>query len=312
MKRVTEALLVLGGRGFAGQHFVEAANGSRFQILPTSRRGDESYVSCDLLDPASITEVVRSVRPKFIVNLAGAASGAKSLRDPAGTFAVNAVGVVNLLDTVARHAPDAHTLCVSSGDIYGTLEEGKLPAREHYVPRPHNPYGTSKAAMELVCDQYARTAGLRITVVRAFNHTGPGQSPVFAASSFARQIAMAEKGGADAVTLKTGNLALIRDFSDVRDIVRAYLAIAEQELTGLFNACSTRGMTLLSIVDGLRAATTLPVHVQTQPHRLRHGEPAVLYGANDRLRAATGWQPNIPISTTLADLLDWWRERPDG
>jgi GDP-4-dehydro-6-deoxy-D-mannose reductase len=308
---MSDTLLILGAGGFAGRHFVEAAIASRFEIVPTSRRGDATHASCDLLDPASIAKVVQSAAPTAIVNLAGAASAAKSFRDPSRAFQVNCVGVLNLLDAVAHHAAESHVLCVSSGDVYGDVDERELPAREPYPLRPLSPYATSKAAMELICDQYARTAGLRIAIVRAFNHTGPGQSPAFAASSFARQIAFAERAGAAAVTLKTGNLDLVRDFSDVRDIVRAYLQIAEAELTGVFNACSARGTALISLVDSLRAATGLSVHVQIDQERLRPGEVPVLYGSGERLQEQIGWSAEIPISRTLADLLGWWRERTE-
>ena len=177
---------------------------------------------------------------------------------------------------------------------------------------PLSPYGTSKAAMELICGQYVRTPGLRIAVIRAFNHIGPGQSARFAASSFAEQISAAERQGNDTATIATGNLELIRDFTDVRDTVQAYLRVCEQGCPGTFNACSGHGIPLTVIVDNLQAATTLRVVARADPNRSRQREVQTMYGTYERLHSATGWRPEIPITQTLGDLLDWWRERHAG
>jgi GDP-4-dehydro-6-deoxy-D-mannose reductase len=306
---MTRTVMVIGGTGFAGRHFVAAANGADLGVTTASRRRGQADLVCDLLDPASIEAALRSSSPDVVLNLAGAASVALSFHDPATTFRVNALGTLNLLEACTRVAPRAHLVCVSSGEVYGTVPESELPATERRQPRPVNPYATSKASMELVCEQYRGTTELRVAVVRAFNHTGPGQSDVFAASSFARQIAEGERDGRASVTLRTGNLDVERDFSDVRDIVRAYLMVVEQELTGTFNACSGEPTRLRHLVDHLAAATQLPVEIRVQSDRMRPGESPIMYGSAERLRESTGWIPEIPLRTTIADLLEWWRQR---
>jgi GDP-4-dehydro-6-deoxy-D-mannose reductase len=302
-------VMVIGETGFAGRHFRSAATDAGHRVVGTSRRPGETDLVCDVLDPRSIERALEAASPDAVLNLAGAASVAASFRDPAATFEVNAIGTLNLLEAAARVAPSAHVVSVSSGEVYGRVPESELPVTEQCSPRPVSPYGTSKGSMELICDQYRRTTELDVAIVRAFNHTGPGQSDAFAASTFARQVAEAERDGQDVVTLRTGNLDVERDFSDVRDVVGAYRAIVDSGLTGTFNACSGRPTPLRQIVDLLEAETPLPIEREVDRDRLRPGEPAVLYGSAQRLQEATGWRPEIPLRKTVADLLGWWRER---
>jgi GDP-4-dehydro-6-deoxy-D-mannose reductase len=302
-------VLLFGATGFAGSHFRRATEEAGFEVVGASRRTGSAEVTCDLLDAASVDAAVRDVGPERIVNLAGAASVAASFRQPARTFQVNATGVLNLLEATAKHASHVHLLCVSSGDVYGAVDEERLPITESEPLAPVSPYGSSKSAMELLCGQYERSAGLAIGILRAFNHTGPGQSDDFAASSFARQVAEAERDGADEVVLRTGDLSVARDFSDVRDVAVAYRGVVEQELTGTFNACSGRPTRVGELVDHLRAATSIPVSAVTDPERLRAAEVPVLYGSPAHLRDATGWQARTQLAQTMGDLLEWWRRK---
>ncbi len=305
-------VLVLGSTGFAGGHFVAAARDGGLDVVTAARSEGAADLVCDLLDPESLASALAEASPDAVVNLAGAASVGRSWAEPAAAFAVNAAGALNLLEAVATVAPDAHVLCVSSGEVYGAPGQDELPLDEGAPVAPVNPYGTSKAAMELVCGQYARSAGLRVAVMRAFNHLGPGQSDAFAASSFARQIATAEAEVGDRVELRTGDLAPERDFSDVRDIVRAYLLVLERELTGTFNVCRGEATRLEAVVDELGRQSRLEVDVRVEAERLRPDEAPRVFGSSERLREATGWRPQIPLERTLADLLDWWREGSIG
>jgi GDP-4-dehydro-6-deoxy-D-mannose reductase len=302
-------VLLVGATGFAGRHMRSAATEAGFDVVGTSRRPGACEVVCDLLDPASVDRAVKSAAPVRVVNLAGVASVSRSFREPAEAFRANALGTVNLLDAVARHATDAHVLCVSSGEVYGDVPASALPVTEERPPHPTSPYAVSKAAMELACDQYRISGGLRVAVARAFNHTGPGQSDSFVASSFARQVAEAEHGGQDVVILRTGDLSPTRDFSDVRDIARAYQLILEREIVGTFNVCSGRGTPLQQLVDLLGNATSLSIRTTVDASRVRPADPSVLYGSPQRLREETGWEARIPLAETLCDLLGWWRER---
>jgi GDP-4-dehydro-6-deoxy-D-mannose reductase len=307
---LTRTLLLIGADGFAGRHFRRAAEEGGFDVAPATRNGDGLRV--DLLERSTIDAALAEAEPDLVVNLAGSASVAASFGDPAAAFAVNALGTVNLLAAVGAGRPGSHVLCVSSGEVYGLPESGDLPFTEDAPPRPLSPYGASKAAMEVVCGQHARGEGLRVAVMRAFNHTGPGQSATFAASSFARQVAEAEARGEDRLALRTGNVDVERDFSDVRDVAAAYGRACDSELEGTFNVCSGRPSPVRSIIDHLAAASALELTVEVDPARVRDGEAPQVYGSHDRLTEATGWKPEIPLERTVADLLDWWRERAEG
>jgi GDP-4-dehydro-6-deoxy-D-mannose reductase len=300
-------MLLIGARGFAGAHVREAAESAGLRVLAAGREPGAGELRCDLLDPASVDSCVETAGPDLVVNMAGAASVAASWERPGEAFAVNAGGVLNLLEAVARHAPAAHLLCVSSAEVYGEPSEEKLPFGEELALEPVTPYGASKAAMEVLCDSYARGRGLRIATIRAFNQLGPGQSPTFVASGFARQIAAAEAAGADRVELAVGNLAAARDFTDVRDTARAFVAVSQQRLTGAYNLCSGAPLKLEALVEEMAKATPLPLEVVPDPSLTRPADPSVVYGNPARLREAIGWAPEIPLSQSVADLLDWWR-----
>jgi GDP-4-dehydro-6-deoxy-D-mannose reductase len=304
---LAKTILLIGASGFAGGHFREIATAAGLEVASAARHDQPLRV--DLLEPDTIAAAIREAEPDAVVNLAGSASVAASFSDPAGAFAVNALGTVHLLDVVAAERPDAYVLCVSSGEVYGPPEPGELPFREDREPRPLSPYGASKAAMEVVCDQRARCDGMRIGIVRAFNHTGPGQSDSFAASSFARQVAEAERDGRERAVLSAGNLNVERDFSDVRDVAAAYVALCEPGVSGTFNACSGRAVAVRELVDRIADASPLEVVVETDPERVREGEAPTAFGSYEKLRAETGWGPRIPLERTARDLLEWWRDR---
>jgi GDP-4-dehydro-6-deoxy-D-mannose reductase len=302
------ALLLLGAGGFAGAHFARAADAAGFDVVRAGHR-TALDLQVDLLDPPSIERALEDCNPDAIANLAGASSVSASFRDPKRAFEVNAMGVLNLLEAAAERTPGAHITCISSGDIYGSVPVAELPLTEDRLVAPISPYGASKAAMEAVCGFYERARGLRLAVIRSFNHTGPGQSAAFAASSFARQVAEAELEGATEVALRVGDLAIERDFSDVRDIARAYVEVIRREVTGTYNAASGTPTRIGALVEQLGAATELTIRRTEDPGRLRKVDAPILYGSPKRLREATGWRAAIPLSTTMRDLLDWWRDR---
>jgi GDP-4-dehydro-6-deoxy-D-mannose reductase len=301
-------LLLIGARGFAGTHVRESAEGAGMRVFGASRDARPPDLACDLLNPASVESALDAAGPDLVVNMAGVASVGGSWRQPAETFAVNAVGVLNLLEAIATRTPHAHLLCVSSAEVYGEVEPTQLPLTEEDPLRPVSPYGSSKAAMELLCGQYTRSHGVRVAVVRAFNQLGPGQSETFVAAGFARQIAAAELRDEDEVTLTVGNLSVARDFIDIRDAAGAYAAIAERELTGTYNLCSGTAVKIETLVDHMRSATMLEVRAVPDPELSRRIDPPLVYGSAERLSAAIGgWQLQIPLERSVVDLLDSWR-----
>jgi len=302
----TRTMLVVGAGGFVGSHLARAAADADLRLVAAARQGGADVLACDLLDPESVAACVATARPDLVVNAAGAASVGRSWERPGETFAVNANGALNLLEAVARRAPAAHVLCLSSADVYGSRGEGTLLSEE-LEPRPVTPYGASKAALEVLCGQYARGRGLRVAVARAFNLIGPGQSPAFAVAGFARRVAEAERAGEAGVELALGNPAAVRDFTDVRDGGRALLELSRREVEGTFNLCSGTGTTIAALVEQLSRAARLPVTVRQDPSLARPADPPALVGDPRSLRAATGFAPATPLSQTLADLLDHWR-----
>jgi GDP-4-dehydro-6-deoxy-D-mannose reductase len=192
----------------------------------------------------------------------------------------------------------------SSGEVYGPPE--RLPVTESDPMRPQNPYAVSKAACELLGAQQADSRGLRVVRLRAFNHAGPGQSGDYVVASLTHQVAVAEAEGRDAVVLRTGNIELARDFTDVRDVVRAYADAVALD-PGAYNVCSGRAIAIREVIDTLRARARIDVRQEVDPARLRPHEVKEIRGSAQLLEEATGWRPRIPFEQTVADALDHWR-----
>jgi len=219
---------------------------------------------------------------------------------------------VHLLDALRRSAPRARVLVVGSADEYGIVAPEELPLREQRPPRPASPYAVSKLAQALLALQYDEPGGLSVVVTRTFPHSGPGRGAAFAESSFARQIAEIE-AGRRAPALEVGNLEAIRDFTDVRDVVRAYWLLLERgRAREVYNVCSGRGRRLRELLDCLVRLAGVEVEVRVDAARLRPLDLPALVGDPGKLQADTGWRPSIPLETTLRDLLEDWRRRVAG
>lgn len=307
----SRTMLLLGAGGFLGAHLLEAAEAAGFDVVPAGREAGTRPTACDLLDPNALSACLDAVRPALIVNAAGAASVGRSWEQPAETFAVNATGVLNLLDAVVRRTPTAHVLCLSSADVYGAPGADALPLKEELVPSPVTPYGASKVAMEVLCGQYARGRGLHVGVARAFNLIGPGQSPGFAVPGFVRRVVEAERAGAPSVELALGNPDAIRDFVDVRDAAAALVEISARELRGTYNLCSGRGTAIAGLVESLAALSPLRIEARRDPALARPADPPALVGDPQRLREATGFAAKTPLARSLADMLEGRRAAPD-
>ena len=304
--------LLVGASGFLGTHLSRAAAAGGLRAVAASRQGSAEAPPCDLLDPAAVAACLRAVKPDLIVNLAGDPSIARSWEHPEEVHAINADGVRNLLDAAAVVAPRAHVVCVSSAAVYGQRGEEEMPLREDSPLAPVSPYGEAKLAMERICREAEVTTGLRIAVVRAFNLVGPGQHPFNAASSLARQIAEAERAGRAVVELTLGNPGATRDLIDVRDAARALVTLSAGGVEGTFNLCSGRAHTVAEQAAALAPMTPLEVRTRVDPGLSRPSDPPLLLGDPGRLREAIGFVPEIPLERSLADLLEWWRQRLAG
>ncbi len=293
-------VLVTGSRGFVGGHLVPRLAARGWLALGTDRE------ELDVTDPEAVARALAAERPEAIVHLAAVSSVGAASRDPRLAFRVNFAGARNLLAAASRHAPRARVLLVGSGEVYGSLGPDAPPCDESTALRPTSVYGWTKAAADLLGGAWA-ARGLDVVRVRAFNHSGPGQSDAFVLASFARQLAEIEKGEQEPV-VHAGNLESIRDFLDVGDVVDAYAALLDRRAPpGVYNAASGVGLRIGSLLERLIEIMGVRARVAVEPSRLRPADRSV--GDATRLARATGWAPRIPIDRMLARLADDWRTR---
>jgi GDP-4-dehydro-6-deoxy-D-mannose reductase len=300
--------LITGASGFAGGYLARECCAAGDQVLGISRRGTSPYgegVVVDLIDAAAVRTAVRSFAPEVVYHLAALSSVGRSWEEPAGTLQDNVASAVSVLEAVRLDAPAARLVWVSSCQVYGTPE--RLPADEDARLRPDNPYGVSKAAGDLLAGVYADAHGLDVIRARPFNHTGPGQPSFFILSSLARQAAEGRLAGADTLRVVTGNPDTRRDFTDVRDVARAYRLLAERAEAGIYNVSSGRSVSAAEQVQ-LLAELIAPIEVrhEVDPDRVRAHEVLDLSGSHERLTAATGWRPEISLRDTMSDAVEWW------
>jgi GDP-4-dehydro-6-deoxy-D-mannose reductase len=288
---------VTGGAGFAGR-FLVAELGE--QAVAPARS------ELDLLDAGAVRRALGGAGPARVFHLAAHASVGLSWRDPETVLRENVTMTLNLLEAVRLEAPEATVVLASSGEIYGPPE--RLPVDESAPLRPQNPYAVSKAACDLLAGQYADAHGLRVIRGRAFNQAGPGQSDEYVVGTIARQVAEAELAGADEAVVITGNPDAARDFLDVRDAARAYVAAAEAP-AGAYNVCTGTAITVREVVELAGRVASVRVRHEIDPERVRPHDVPEVRGSAERLASASGWAPAITLERTVADAIAGWRER---
>jgi GDP-4-dehydro-6-deoxy-D-mannose reductase len=314
-------VLITGITGFVGSHLAEfiLARGDAevFGIRRVRSRLEHvehlldriAWTECDLRDCSSVERMIHEVRPDWIFHLAAQSFVPSSWTAPEECFTTNVVGQLHLFQAVRHAGIDPAILVAGSSEEYGLVHPDELPIRETNPLRPLSPYAVSKVTQDLLGYQYFKSYGLRVVRTRAFNHTGPRRGEMFVTSNFARQIAHIEKG-LQAPVLRVGNLQAIRDFTDVRDVVRAYwLALDRGEPGEVYNVCSGTGYAVHEVLAILRGYSTIEITTAQDPARMRPSDVPVLLGDRSRFQQATGWEPRIPFADTMADLLDYWRER---
>jgi len=314
--------LITGVAGFVGRHLApELAKEEREELNGTDHvdLGDsdaDGVLRCHLkshrpLDVVNFEQVrgcILETKPDRIVHLAAQASGSESIRRPAETYRVNAIGALNVLEGARMEAPGATVLLVGSADIYGSGAPGQK-LREDAPIRPMNAYALSKAAQDSLGELYALSYGLPVIRTRTFSHTGPGQNPRFALAGWADQLARIH-AGLVAAEIKVGNLEGVRDYGDVRDVVRAYRLLLERGAPGeAYNVCTGHGHIMRRLLDSLCAIAGFKPTIVQDPARVRTKDSDFLVGDPGKLEARTGWRPEIPIEKTLEDLYRDARER---
>ena len=310
-------ILITGITGFVGPHLAEyiAASVTETEIWglvwgtePGDVPPSVQLVGGDLTEISSLVAALEASKPDIVFHLAAASSVASSWDRPGRFLEVNAVGTVNLLEALRTLGMQPRVVVSSSAEIYGPVPPDLQPITEEAPLSPVSPYAASKAAQDLLTAQYFHGFGLPTIRLRLFHHTGPRRPSQFVASSFARQIARIECG-LEPPQIAVGNLEAVRDFTDVRDIARAYWLAADKGDPGqAYNVCSGTPVSIRQVLEMLRAHARTQVEVAVDPARLRAADIPCLVGDNARFTKATGWQPEIPLERTLGDLLEWWRE----
>jgi GDP-4-dehydro-6-deoxy-D-mannose reductase len=314
-------VLITGITGFAGSHLAELLLRERGYdvhgtVRPRSRgehlqslQGQVVLHDCDLCDAASVRSVLRAVQPERIFHLAAQSFVPFSWSAPAQCLTDNTLMQVHLFEEARALGLDPMIQIACSSEEYGFVHEHELPIRESNPLRPLSPYAVSKVSQDYLGYQYFKSYGTRAVRTRGFNHEGPRRGEVFVTSNFARQVAEIESGKREPV-LKVGNLDAVRDFTDVRDMVRAYhLALERGEPGEVYNVCSGKGYSVRQVVEILEGLAARRFEVVPDPARMRPSDVPRLVGDFSKFKAATGWEPRIPFEQTMKDLLDYWRAR---
>jgi len=314
-------ILITGITGFVGSHLTEWALSRGADVIGALRwrsntehiehlRDRLTLIQSELRELSSARDLVERARPDYIVHLAAQSFVGASWQTPAETLMTNAIGQMNLFEAIRQLGSASRFLVIGSSEEYGLVEPDELPIRETNPLRPLSPYAVSKVTQDLMGFQYFKSYGLDIVRARAFHHTGPRRSDNFSTSTFARQIAEIEAGLREPVVV-AGDLKPVRDFSDVRDIVRGYWELLERGTAGeVYNLCSGVDWTIERMLTFLISQSSVPsIEIRTDAARLRPSDVPVLRGSYEKIERAVGWRPRIPLEQTLTDLLDYWRQR---
>ena len=307
-------VLIIGAAGFVGNYLIQhLINDLHWTVvatkLPQEKLSIEGVVvyDLDILNPENICDLLTDIRPDAILHLAAQSSVALSWKNPALTIDINIKGSIQVLDSIRALNYRPRILLIGSGEEYGRILPEESPIKENNLLRPGNIYAATKACQNMLGKIYADAYQMDILSVRAFNHIGPNQAPLFVVADFCRQVAQIEAGLLPPV-LHVGNLSAARDFSDVRDVVRAYALLIQHGVSGeTYNVGSGHAITIEHILQKILEQSAVPIQVQVDPNRLRPIDVPIIEADITKLRQCTGWEPKIPIEQTITDVLNYWR-----
>lgn len=313
--------LITGIAGFAGSHLAEfllTKKGTKvFGIDRWLSRLDNiqhiqdkiELIECDLTDPFSTNAAIEKIKPDFVFHLAAQSYVPASWSAPHDTLTTNIIGELNIFEAVRKQGLKTRIQIACSSEEYGLVHKNEVPIKETNPIRPLSPYAVSKVAQDFLGYQYFQSYKLFIVRTRGFNHTGPRRGEHFVTSNFAKQIALIEKGRQEPV-IYVGNLEAVRDFTDVRDMVRAYWLALEKAKPGEeYNICTGKGIRIKDMLTMLLKLANRKIEIKQEPTRLRPSDVQILIGDNSKFRKQTGWKPMIPFEKTIKDLLNYWREK---
>lgn len=300
-------LLITGESGFVGRHIVamreELSEKHNLDLVIPQKR-------YNLLDPKSLVRMLSDVLPDAVIHLAGISFVPDSFRDPQRTFEVNLIGTLQILQALKSGGFSGSFLYVSSGDVYGRLSIDDLPATEDYLPRPMNPYAVSKVSAEALCFQWAHTESFeRLVIARPFNHIGTGQREEFVIPSIAKQIIQIKQGLQEPFLL-AGDIDVTRDFLDVKDVIHAYFELLWTGENGeTYNVCSGCEQSIRGLIEIMIEEAGIDAKIKSDLMRFRTAEQRRSRGNNKKLVTTTGWNPTIPLKTSLKDVLKEWESK---
>lgn len=307
--------LIIGGAGFVGSYLIDhLLNDCGWSVAVTKlehetieEREDISIFNLDILDKNAINKLLEYVRPDYIFHLAAQSSVSLSWKNPSLTIDVNIKGSVNVLDAIRELDYKPRVLLIGSGEEYGHILPDETPIAETNPTRPGNIYAATKACQNMIGKIYADAYQMDVIMVRAFNHIGPKQSPMFVVADFCKQVAEIEKGLREPV-IKVGNLSAKRDFTDVRDVVRAYSLLIQKGIAGeTYNVGSGKAITIEEILNTILSFTKAKISVQIDSNRLRPVDVPLIEANINKLIECTEWKPKILLNKTIEYTLDYWR-----
>ena len=315
--------LVIGGSGFVGPYLIRHLAGLGHAVTVTKMPSESitsglapdgavppngcRVLNLDILDKGAVKRVLDDVSPDYVFHLAAQSSVAVSWEKPELTAGVNIRGCIHVLEAVRGQGKKVRVLLVGSGEEYGKILPGDLPVGESHSIKPDSIYAATKACQNMLGEIYARAYRMDVVMARPFNHIGPGQSPQFAVSDFCRQAAQIETGLQEAV-IRTGNLDAERDFTDVRDVVRAYVLLAEKGEAGqTYNVGSGRAVRIGDILQMVINQSGERIRVEKDPAKVRPLDTPSIRADIGKIQKITGWEPKIGLSQTVRETLDYWR-----
>src|SRR3989338_4774823 len=312
--------LITGITGFVGSHMAELLLRESVEVYGIQRWRSKTenidhikdkikFEEADLLDAHSLYTVIDKIKPDYIFHLAAQSFVQSSWASPTQTLEVNIIGTAHLFEAVRKTEHPITIQIACSSEEYGKVLPNEVPIKETNPLRPLSPYAVSKLAMDYLGYQYYESYGMRIIRTRGFNHTGPRRGDVFAESTFARQIAEIEKGKKEPEVM-VGNLDARRDYTDVRDMVKAYyLSVQKCEPGESYNIATGKGWKIKDMLDLLLSKSKMKIKIVQDPARMRPSDVEVLIGDATKFKNQTGWKPEIPFEKTMEDLLSYWREK---
>jgi len=305
--------LIIGGAGFVGGYLIRELDSAGQEVFATCLENENISGNCsvrtlNILDADAVSEVIGETKPDVIYHLAAQSSVSLSWKKPQLTADINVIGTINVLEAVKNcEKKDIRLILIGSGEEYGFIRKDACPLTEEEPLNPGNIYAATKACQGMLGEIYARAYKMDIIMVRAFNHSGPQQLPMFVISDFCRQIALIEKGDSPAV-MSVGNLAAKRDFTDVRDVVRAYRLLGEKGVSGrTYNVGRGKAVEIQYILDTALSFSQKEIEVKQDPARMRASDIPVIEPDVSRISGDTGWKAEISMEKTIEDTLNYWR-----